>query len=99
MARIRLSKIAAAPNAVFPSAEWHEHVQGEDMHPTKSIPIDYWVEGELLAEVRIGGPVYIARDIRNGHKVTGLFSSSLVRKIEGDLITTGNSIYKIEYLK
>ena len=63
----------------------------------------YWAKGELIADIEVGSPIRMWRTSRarqnpeesptvNG---LGLFTSSPVQKIEGNLIYTKNSIWEL----
>ena len=103
MKRIRLTKIAIAANAGFPSAESIEQYR-ENLHSKYgfSPPVDYWVEGIQIHEgpISIGEPFIMARDNRNGEKCLGMLHTSRVQKVEEMddyiIIATKNSIYKLE---
>lgn len=97
MQYIRFTKLSAADKAKYPTAKEGEYKYGE-VNKNVSPPVDYWVEGYLIRNILIGESVLIDRRVRNGVKVAGLFQSSTVKSIEGNLIKTNNSVYKIEYL-
>lgn len=100
--RVRLSKLAAAPQPRYNTAKWEEHVAGEE-NPGQSLPVDYWVEGEICqSAIKILLPILIRRDTRNGVKADGYLKTSPVQHIETSegviFITTENSVYKLEVL-
>jgi hypothetical protein len=59
----------------------------------------YTVIGELIDSVEVGKPVCLLRFERNGVKAFGAFNTSVVQSIDGNLIKTENSIYKLEELE
>lgn len=96
---MKLTKLQPAPNPVCPTPKMEDYILGDD-NPGVSLPVDYWLEGDLIGEIREGFPIVIERHSRNGVAKLGLFSSSPVRSLvkkDGTLYaTTDNSIYKIE---
>ena len=58
----------------------------------KSLPVDYELEGTLLAPVRLGQQLVVFRHNRNGVAALGLFCSSPVEEI---MVVTGNSVYRL----
>lgn len=88
---VRVSKVEALP--------------GRPVGTSNSQPITegYWIVGEELTEPKIGSLYTVLRQVRNGVESTGLFRTSEVKKLEdidhsSTLITTNNSVYKIEYI-
>lgn len=97
--KIRIEKIKENPGGL-PSHSKEDYVYGADNGREKSIPIDYWVEGELIIpEIKVGSQIFIAREIRNGVKVDGVFSSSRVVEFDDKIIKTKNSIYNYKFLE
>ena len=98
---IKLTKVSESANPDFKSAQWDHFICGVE-NPGVSLPIDYWIEGELLSEVTIGKPLTIARTTRNGIKNIGIFYSSVIQRITEisgkKIISTRNSIYALESL-
>lgn len=58
----------------------------------------YNIKGYLFDDVSVGQCIRIYRTERNGEKVDGLFESSRVASIDGDIITTNNSRWEIKVL-
>ena len=96
--KVKLTKINKAENPRHKTPDKKDYKFGE-INRDVSVPLDYWLIGELVGDITVGKGIVIAREIRNGVKVEGLYRSSRVKKIDGDTIETDNSIYKIEYLK
>ncbi|XHR27227.1 MAG: hypothetical protein ACFUZC_14900 [Chthoniobacteraceae bacterium] len=96
--KVRVTKLAAAPNAIVETAEWREYKLGEAN--AKSLPVDYELTGELLAPPRIGEGLMVFRETRNGVRAEGLFTTSPI--VEGEKcgealrLVTGNSVYLLE---
>ena len=59
--------------------------------------VGYTLKGFLLEEPQVGGQIRIDRVQRNGIDCPGYFCSSYIQNIEGDTITTCNSVYKITH--
>lgn len=55
----------------------------------------YTVKGFLLKEIKIGDNLLIARTNRNGVEQFGMFTSSKILDIQGDVVQTANSYWKI----
>lgn len=103
MKKIRLTKLNSVENPRMPTLEWDEYIPGRG--PTEregSPPVDYMVEGHFLFpeldQPKVGQTISFLRTNRNGEEVFGLFSTTMVMKIEGDLIYTKNSVYRLENL-
>lgn len=58
--------------------------------------IGYEVIGEILQFPEVGKSVEMDRHFRNGEKIREAFITSKVTKVNGDIFTTKNSVYKIE---
>ena len=95
--RVLLKKLSASLNPDAPTPKSEDFLPGDD-NPGVSLPVDYTVEGTLLAPIELWAPIQIAREKRNGIAVQGATITSRVVFIEGCLIHTRNSIYQITYL-
>src|SRR5687767_9948970 len=64
------------------------------INPGRTLPINYSLEGWLVAPPKIGAPVQVLRTARNGISIPGIFSSTPVVAIpnEGEF-HTANSKY------
>ena len=60
-----------------------------------SLPVKYEMEGTLLAPLQVGGNIKLHRTRRNDVVAEGAFTSSPIMRIEGDLVETYNSLYRI----
>jgi hypothetical protein len=98
MKNIKITKIAEAVKAKYKSADWHDYKVGEQ-NKDVSLPIEYCCEGSLLRPIEVGQPITLARRTRNGIEMFGTMITSEVVSIDGDHVTTKNSVYKIEYLE
>lgn len=92
---VRLTKLKAVENPVAPTPLAKDYVSGRD-NGMVSLPIDYWVTGTLYEDPQIGLPIKVRRDCRNGEWIDGTMTTSRVQRIDGDMIYTSNSIYKME---
>lgn len=104
---IKLTKININPDSKVLQASTVEEYRTDQERGTwgeffegKSPPIDYWIIGEPLSELKEGIGFIIDRYNRNGVIKRGTMMTSEVKKIEKDgdvtYITTANSLYKME---
>lgn len=104
---IKLTKININPNSEALQASTVEEYRIDQERGTwgqfyegKSPPVEYWIIGEPLNELKIGESFLIDRYNRNGVIRRGRMHTSKVEKIEKDgdvtYITTANSLYKME---
>jgi hypothetical protein len=63
-----------------------------------SLPNNYVIEGVLDSDVEVGKMVQGIRTKRNGVEIPGYFHTSVIQKIDGDILETLNSKYKIEQI-
>lgn len=94
---VRLTKIAQTSDPLVPPASWDKFHPGRPDNGIVSLPIDYWLEGFLVAEPELEKPLRVARYIRNDVVFPGIFRSTALVMIEENLLYTLNSIYRIEY--
>lgn len=98
--RVKLTKIAALPDAIVPSTTKDNYMYGEEN--LLSVPVDYTLTGILTNRIHVDGTVWIERDSRNGVISSGTFRSSTVTEVitndEGVVTAfkTLNSHYLIE---
>lgn len=73
---------------------------GENSPNENGISVSYWAEGELLSDIVVGSPISLFRERNkpNAHGKLGHFYTSSVKKIDGNLVYTQNSTYKIEVI-
>lgn len=96
--KIKLTKISECNNPVVKASSKKSFKPGED-NGDVSLPVDYNLTGWTMRPIIIGKTMAVLRDTRNGVECEGIFTSSIVKEIKDNLITTQNSIYKIEYIK
>jgi len=95
--KVKLTKFAFADDPKFPTPKKEDFKDGQE-NDGVSLPVDYWIIGELQREIEEGKSIKVLRENRNGVECLGQFSSSPIKKIDGDKIETSNSVYKVEYL-
>lgn len=98
--RVRVKKIGQSKDPDCPTPDFDKYICGVD-NGDVSLPIEYELTGSLVFDVREGYSMQVARDSRNGEKVLGSFSSSIVKKIRQKsetsyLVETANSQYLVE---
>lgn len=96
--RIRVSKVDEVSTGL-PANPRGAHVDGQVQNENFSLPLEYTVEGNLIGKIEVGKGVNIDRDTRNGVKMTGLFSTSIVTEITPTQFKTRNSVYNYTMLK
>ena len=94
---IRLSKIGVPESLLVSPGHWSTYQEGEAN--SASLPLGYWLEGDLVTPIRVGDRVTVRRTKRNGKNVRGLFVSSVVVSYDGVRLETANSIYRVEALR
>ena len=60
---------------------------------------NYTIKGILEQPIRIGGLIMVLRYQRNDIERFGIFTSTRVKSIDGNKITTENSVYEINTLE
>lgn len=93
--RVRIEKIAAVPDPVAPPGDPATYRYGES-NPETSLPVEYWLTGTLRSEPAVGERMVVDRDVRNGVVRAGVFTSSVVVRIDEDCVWTANSVYRIQ---
>jgi hypothetical protein len=92
---IRVTKLKSCenPRAITPSKS--EYVPGQD-NGNVSLPVDYWAEGYLLNDLKVGGILMLDRRIRDGICAYGCMNTTAIKKITKTSFETQNSIYLVE---
>lgn len=96
--RVRITKRSILEGSHPPDPH---HIAGQDCALGASLPIDYTVEGELKADVKVGDSIVLYRTHRNGVRQDGMFVTSTVRSIVKEVdssevnCSTINSVYSI----
>ncbi len=90
--KVRIQKRAEVAGGL-PAATNVEYVPGTDGVENKSIPIDYWLTGELVNPITVDQSVQVIRETRNGVECVGFFVTSKVTEVTPTTFKTKNSIY------
>lgn len=98
MKKVKITKLGAVDNPVFPTPNYNEYIQGSD-NGNVSLPTEYWLEGFLMNEITLGSSVLVNRTSRNGVECAGTFLTSKVTKITDIGFETQNSVYQVDYLE
>ena len=77
----------ACPRPLYSPGAWHNVL---------SLPIGYWMEGTLLADVVKLGAILLRRRFRDGVDAQGIFRSTQICTVVDKEIMTYNSVYLIE---
>lgn len=97
--RVKLTKFAISDETnAFPPADRDSHIPGREQDDSLSLPIGYWIEGQVEELPCVGRWFVINRELRNGVVTPGLFISSSIIKISGNIYETRNSKYRVELL-
>jgi hypothetical protein len=100
MQKYRLTKINKVNDPLVESASSVDEYRSNLFTKEYSPNIEYWVEGYILANPKIGECFRLDRHNRNGIEVRGLMTTTKIQEIsEMDSYTelkTLNSIYKLE---
>ena len=100
---VKIEKIDSSDNPFYPTPKSEDYVEGR-FNPGVSIPKNYVVRGKLIKDPELWYCLGVVRTERNGHKASGIFSTSRVKKYheleqeDGSpllVIETENSIYWI----
>lgn len=94
---VKLEKLQASPAAVLPTPNMKDYKPGE-VHFGVSLPVGYTMEGRLMRDVKVGNSLFLERHKRNGVEVFGMTETSEILTIQGDLLITQNSVYRITTL-
>ena len=93
-AYIRITKMRACPGGapacphpIYSPGAWSNIL---------SLPVAYWMEGFLLADVLKRDCIRLNRRVRDGVVVRGVFTSTKICAVNEDEVTTYNSVYRLE---
>lgn len=95
--KVKITKRSEAPGGL-PAIAASEHKAGKPQPDGFSIPIDYWLTGEMLRPIKVGESVVVQRDTRNGVPMAGTFITSAVVSFDDKSFRTMNSIYEYSVL-
>lgn len=96
-APVRITKLRATPGGV-PACPWPLY-PGLGRDGILSLPVAYWMEGFLLADIVTRGFILLDRRRRNHVVARGIFTSSRIWRIAGDEVTTNNSVYRVTVIE
>ncbi len=83
------------PEGLVPAHEVDEFTPGKSAAASgRSLPVDYEMEGILLANVEVGKSVHVARQMPSG--AVRIFTSSPVISVQQGAFATANSFYRLE---
>lgn len=92
----RLTKLASSKNpAAKSAASIDEYRSAQDLSP----PVEYYVEGYPYTMPRVNNSLVFVRNNRNGVKVQGVMTTSIINKIYlaedavSQILETNNSVY------
>jgi hypothetical protein len=93
-AYVRLTKLRAVPGGM-PACPRPIYTPGAWSN-ILSLPILYWMEGVLLADIVKRDFIRLHRCVRDGVVARGIFSSTPICAVSDSEVTTYNSIYLVE---
>lgn len=94
---VKLEKLQASPAAILPTPNMQDYRPGEQNFG-KSLPVGYTIEGKLMRNVEVGKTLFLERHKRNGEAVFGMTETSEIIAIQGDILLTQNSVYRVTEL-
>lgn len=97
MKTVKITKLAQLEDALYAASPMDTYEAGKD-NGNVSLPVEYWLEGYMGEEPRVGHSLTVVRTSRNGVKIGGIFTTSTVTEITKDGFKTLNSVYKLEYI-
>jgi len=92
---VKITKLRQSEQPLARSGNWDTYIPGSWSN-TDSLPVDYVMIGFLVCPPVVGSQVQLVRLIRNGVRVTGIFTSTAVVSVAVDGFTTKNSVYLME---
>ena len=95
---VRLEKQEAVEEPEVPTPSNEDYEAGKENFGV-SVPKGYWIIGRLINDPEVDTMLHIARDCRNGVKVSGVLTTSPVTKVDeavfGLRLETLNSVYHL----
>ena len=96
---VLITKLSACNNPVVGPGSWDHWIPG-CADNQGSLPVDYELQGILMAQVRVGGQLHVFRTCRNGVEADGVFESTPIVTIrDPSLVETLNSVYRVSVAK
>ncbi len=97
MKKVRVTKISASTEPLYPMQALNEHMHGQ-VNSGFTLPVEYYVEGVMDKAPIVGESFHMLRHSRNNIQSQGVFITSKVIKVNEDGFETLNSIYRLDYL-
>lgn len=94
---VLVEKLEATPDALFKPAEFDDWIPG-GLNIGKGVPVGWTVEGTIVNDIVPGKMATVLRTKRNGIAALGIWETSVVKQVIGDMILTQNSIYRVTKL-
>jgi hypothetical protein len=91
---VRLQKVGTTPGGM-PACPMPYYAPGA-YRGYLSMPRDYWMDGVLVCDVRVGGQIHLQRKVRHGVVADGEFRSSPIIGVKDDLVATYNSVWRVQ---
>lgn len=95
---VKLEKLEVIKDPQVDTAEWAEYNFGSEDN-SKSLPVDYTLEGTLVHDVKKFQSVNIYRTKRNDVECIGLMRTTpltnIIKQDDHFILTTLNSVYKL----
>jgi hypothetical protein len=79
----------ACPRPIYSPGAWSNIL---------SLPVAYWMEGLLLADIVKRDCIRLDRRVRDGVVVRDVFTSTKICAVNEDEVTTYNSVYRLELM-
>ena len=95
--KVRIQKRSEVTGGL-PAASKTEYIPGTGGVEGHSLPIDYWLTGDMAALPKVGQCVFVLRDTRNGIACPGMFQSTPVTEVTETSFRTKNSVYDYQVL-
>jgi hypothetical protein len=95
--KVRIQKRSEVTGGL-PAADKTEYIPGTGGVEGKSLPIDYWLTGDMPNPPKVGECVFVLRDTRNGVACPGLFQTTPVTEVTETSFRTKNSVYDYSLL-
>lgn len=96
MKYVSMVKISAVDAPRMPPGDPTTYHYGQQCETGHSLPEGYQLEGFLAAPPTVGKCVEILRCARNGISILGLYSSTPVTLVQGNIFHTHNSVYRLD---
>jgi len=95
--KVKITKVAATDNPQCITPQINTYNMGCN-NGDVSLPVEYYLEGDLIGQIVVNASVRVIRTSRNGVECLGMFTTSPVVSVSEIGFTTQNSVYLVEYL-